>query len=103
MLNCNISYFSLLKYVDFSKGDDSGYLRFEESYAAEKARALAALSDEGGLIMKRHIVTLEPVTGKNFSFDQFFLGFLSNKVTNSPCKLMPSYCTFWLCSLFVTI
>jgi lupus La protein len=58
--------------VDFSKGDDSGYLRFEESKAAEKARALAALSDEGGLIMKGHLVTLEYLPGKNFMFDQIF-------------------------------
>ncbi|CAM0903999.1 unnamed protein product [Alopecurus aequalis] len=56
--------FGTVRYVDFSKGDDSGYLRFEESNAAEKARALAALSDEGGLIMKGHLVTLEPVSGQ---------------------------------------
>uniref|UniRef100_A0ACD5V595 Uncharacterized protein n=1 Tax=Avena sativa TaxID=4498 RepID=A0ACD5V595_AVESA len=56
--------FGTVRYVDFSKGDDSGYLRFEESKAAEKARALAALSDEGGLIMKGHLVTLEPVSGQ---------------------------------------
>ena len=58
----------LLKYVDFSIGDDSGYLRFEDSKAAEKARMAAVLADEGGLIIKDHIITLEPVTGKNFSF-----------------------------------
>lgn len=56
--------FGTVRYVDFSKGDDSGYIRFEDSKAAEKARAFAALSDEGGLIMKGHIVTLEPVTGQ---------------------------------------
>jgi lupus La protein len=53
-----------LKYVDFSIGEDSGYIRFEDSKAAEKARALAAISDEGGLIMKGHLVTLEPVSGQ---------------------------------------
>ena len=58
----------LLKYVDFSIGDDSGYLRFEDSKGAEKARMAAVLADEGGLIIKDHIITLEPVTGKNFSF-----------------------------------
>ncbi|XP_062185836.1 LOW QUALITY PROTEIN: la protein 1-like [Phragmites australis] len=56
--------FGTVRYVDFSKGEDSGYIRFEDSTAAEKARALAALADEGGLIMKGHIVTLEPVTGQ---------------------------------------
>jgi lupus La protein len=53
-----------LKYVDFRKGEDSGYIRFEESTASERARAFAALQDEGGFIMKGHIVTLESVTGK---------------------------------------
>uniref|UniRef100_A0A3B6B146 La protein 1 n=1 Tax=Triticum aestivum TaxID=4565 RepID=A0A3B6B146_WHEAT len=56
--------FGTVRYVDFSKGDISGYLRFEESTAAEKARAFAALADEGGLVMKGHLVTLEPVSGQ---------------------------------------
>ncbi|KAF8703589.1 hypothetical protein HU200_032406 [Digitaria exilis] len=56
--------FGTVRYVDFSKGDDSGFIRFEDSTAAEKARAFAAIADEGGLIMKAHIVTLEPVSGE---------------------------------------
>lgn len=36
--------FFLLKYVDFSIGDDSGYLRFEDSKAAEKARMASVLA-----------------------------------------------------------
>uniref|UniRef100_A0A0E0NHM4 La protein 1 n=1 Tax=Oryza rufipogon TaxID=4529 RepID=A0A0E0NHM4_ORYRU len=56
--------FGTVRYVDFSIGDDSGYLRFEDSKAAEKARMSAVLADEGGLIVKDHIVTLEPVTGE---------------------------------------
>ncbi|KAL6634002.1 hypothetical protein ACP70R_026673 [Stipagrostis hirtigluma subsp. patula] len=56
--------FGTVRYVDFSIGDDSGYLRFEDSKAAEKARMSAVLADEGGLIIKDHIVTLEPVTGE---------------------------------------
>ncbi|CAN6235507.1 unnamed protein product [Urochloa humidicola] len=56
--------FGTVRYVDFSKGDDSGFIRFEDSTAAEKARAFAAIADEGGLIMKAHIVTLEPVSGQ---------------------------------------
>ncbi|OEL19638.1 La protein 1 [Dichanthelium oligosanthes] len=55
--------FGTVRYVDFSIGDDSGYLRFEDSKAAEKARMAAVLADEGGLIIKDHIITLEPVTG----------------------------------------
>ncbi|KAL6899612.1 hypothetical protein ACP4OV_006270 [Aristida adscensionis] len=56
--------FGTVRYVDFSIGDDSGYLRFEDSKAAEKARVSAVLADEGGFIIKDHIVTLEPVTGE---------------------------------------
>ncbi|KAF8704244.1 hypothetical protein HU200_031742 [Digitaria exilis] len=56
--------FGTVRYVDFSKGDDSGFIRFEDSTTAEKARAFAAIADEGGLIMKAHIVTLEPVSGE---------------------------------------
>ncbi|TVU29288.1 hypothetical protein EJB05_20848 [Eragrostis curvula] len=56
--------YGTVRYVDFSIGDDSGYLRFEDSEAAEKARVSAVLTDEGGLIIKDHIVTLEPVTGE---------------------------------------
>uniref|UniRef100_A0A0E0DFQ7 HTH La-type RNA-binding domain-containing protein n=1 Tax=Oryza meridionalis TaxID=40149 RepID=A0A0E0DFQ7_9ORYZ len=56
--------FGTVRYVDFSIGEDSGYIRFEDSKAAEKARALAAISDEGGLIMKGHLVTLELVSGQ---------------------------------------
>ncbi|KAK3158424.1 hypothetical protein QOZ80_2AG0137070 [Eleusine coracana subsp. coracana] len=56
--------YGTVRYVDFSMGDDSGYLRFEDSEAAEKARVSAVLADEGGLIIKNHIVTLEPVTGE---------------------------------------
>lgn len=66
--------FFFLKYVDFSIGDESGYLRFEDSKAAEKARMSAVLADEGGLIVKDHIVTLEPVTG-NWQFDMCLLEF----------------------------
>ncbi|KAK3142178.1 hypothetical protein QOZ80_4BG0343300 [Eleusine coracana subsp. coracana] len=56
--------FGTVRYVDFRKGEDSGYIRFEDSMDAEKARAFTALADEGGLIVKGHIVTLEPVTGQ---------------------------------------
>jgi len=43
--------FGTVRYVDFSIGDDSGFLRFEDSKAAEKVRMAAVLADEGGLII----------------------------------------------------
>lgn len=56
--------FGTVRYVDFSIGEDSGFIRFEDPAAADKARAFAAIADEGGLTMKGHIVILEPVSGQ---------------------------------------
>lgn len=56
--------FGTVRFVDFSMGDDSGYLRFEDPKAADEARVSAVLADEGGLIVKDHIVTVEALTGK---------------------------------------
>ncbi|KAL8139243.1 hypothetical protein V2J09_005264 [Rumex salicifolius] len=53
--------FGTVKYVDFKAGDTSGYIRFEEAEAAQKARAAAVLSAEEGLVVKNFIATLEPV------------------------------------------
>ncbi|GLJ30355.1 hypothetical protein SUGI_0600620 [Cryptomeria japonica] len=52
-----------VKYVDYSMGEDSGYIRFEQPEAAQKARAAAVLSEEGGLIVKNFVAALEPVDG----------------------------------------
>ncbi|KAG5562599.1 hypothetical protein RHGRI_005356 [Rhododendron griersonianum] len=53
------------EFIDFKFGEDSGYIRFEEPEAAQKARAAAALAEEGGLVVKNFVATLDPVTGKN--------------------------------------
>lgn len=45
-------------------GETSGYIRFEEPEAAQKARAAAVLNEEGGLVIKNYIAVLEPVSGK---------------------------------------
>ncbi|XP_057959741.1 la protein 1 [Malania oleifera] len=55
--------FGTVKFIDFKFGADSGYIRFEQPEAAQKARAAAVLAEEGGLIVKNYIATLEPVTG----------------------------------------
>lgn len=53
-------------------GSETGYLRFDDPEASQKARAAAVLAKEGGLAVKNFIAILEPVTGKNtfstFSF-----------------------------------
>ncbi|KAF2304469.1 hypothetical protein GH714_031860 [Hevea brasiliensis] len=56
--------FGTVKFVDFKIGEDSGYVRFEQPEAAQKARATAVLAKEGGLIVKNFIAILEPVTGE---------------------------------------
>lgn len=52
-----------MKYIDFKMGETSGYIRFEDSEASQKARAAAVLTEDGGLLVKNFIATLEPITG----------------------------------------
>ncbi|KAK1312835.1 hypothetical protein QJS10_CPA07g00758 [Acorus calamus] len=56
--------FGIVKYIDYSMGEESGYIRFEDPEAAVKARASAVLVKEGGIVVKSYIATLEPVTGE---------------------------------------
>ena len=56
-----------VQFVDFRMGADSGYIRFEEPEGAQKARAAAVLAEEGGLVVKNYVATLEPVTGRHQS------------------------------------
>lgn len=56
--------FGTVKFVDFKIGEESGYIRYDEPEAAQKARAAAVLSEEGGLTVKNYIANLEPVTGE---------------------------------------
>ncbi|KAL3650826.1 elongin A [Castilleja foliolosa] len=55
--------FGTVKFIDFSYGSETGYVRFEDPEGAQKARAAAVLAEEGGLIVKNFVATLEPVTG----------------------------------------
>ncbi|KAI7751697.1 hypothetical protein M8C21_006987 [Ambrosia artemisiifolia] len=56
--------FGTVKYIDFKMGEESGYIRFEEAEGAQKARAAAVLTEEGGLIVKNFVAVLDPVTGE---------------------------------------
>ncbi|EEF45909.1 la protein 1 [Ricinus communis] len=56
--------FGTVKYIDFKIGEESGYVRFEQPEAAQKARAAAVLAKDGGLAVKNFIAILEPVTGE---------------------------------------
>ncbi|KAK6912713.1 RNA recognition motif domain [Dillenia turbinata] len=56
--------FGTVKFIDFKMGEESGYIRFEEAEAAQKARAAAVLTEGGGLTVKNYIATLEPVTDR---------------------------------------
>ncbi|KAJ7515721.1 hypothetical protein O6H91_22G025000 [Diphasiastrum complanatum] len=53
--------YGTIMFVDFSRGDTSGYVRFELPDAAQKARAAAVLASEGGLVIKTFLVNLEAV------------------------------------------
>nr|KJB71589.1 hypothetical protein B456_011G131400 [Gossypium raimondii] len=55
--------FGTVKYIDLKAGEEKGYIRFDEPEVAQKARAAAVLANEGGLVVKNFIATLEPVTG----------------------------------------
>ncbi|KAK9102688.1 hypothetical protein Sjap_019942 [Stephania japonica] len=55
--------YGTVKYVDFTMGAESGFIRFEEPEAAQKARAAAVIL-EGGLIVKNFCASLEAVTGE---------------------------------------
>ncbi|KAL1337828.1 hypothetical protein HN51_032525 [Arachis hypogaea] len=56
--------FGTVKFIDFTIGDESGYIRFEEAEAAQKARAAVVLTDKGGLPVKNFVAILDPVTGE---------------------------------------
>ncbi|XP_019438407.1 PREDICTED: la protein 1-like isoform X1 [Lupinus angustifolius] len=56
--------FGTVKYIDFKIGEESGYIRFDEAEAAQKARAAAVLSEKGGLIVKNFVAILDPVSGE---------------------------------------
>ncbi|KAD4385089.1 hypothetical protein R6Q59_010785 [Mikania micrantha] len=56
--------FGTVKFIDFKMGEESGYIRFEEAEGAQKARAAAVLTEEGGLMVKNYVAILDPVTGE---------------------------------------
>nr|XP_043640235.1 la protein 1 [Erigeron canadensis] len=56
--------FGTVKFIDFKMGEESGYIRFEEAEASQKARAAAVLTEEGGLLVKNYVAILDPVTGE---------------------------------------
>ncbi|KAI3898901.1 hypothetical protein MKW92_010327 [Papaver armeniacum] len=61
-------------FIDFKIGDDSGYVRFEEPEASQKARAAAVLAEEGGLIVKNYIAFFEAVVMLKKSIGAYFVG-----------------------------
>lgn len=51
-----------MQYVDYAKGDSSGYIRFDQSDDAQKLIAAAA-ETEGSLAIAKHSVTFEALEG----------------------------------------
>ncbi|GAA0174976.1 RNA metabolism protein [Lithospermum erythrorhizon] len=56
--------FGTVKFIDFKIGSESGYIRFEDAQASQKARAAAVLANEGGVVVKNYVAILDPVTGE---------------------------------------
>lgn len=56
--------FGTVKFIDFQIGSESGYIRFEDASASQKARAAAVLADEGGVVVKNYVAILDNVTGE---------------------------------------
>lgn len=71
-------FISYMQFVDFKMGEESGYIRYEEPEAAQKARAAAVLAVEGGLTVKNYIAHLEPVSGMLLPLFSPLCGFLSH-------------------------
>ncbi|KAI3977492.1 hypothetical protein MKX01_000405 [Papaver californicum] len=57
------SKFGTIKYVDYTMGAESGYIRFEEPEGAQKARASAVLVEGGLVVKKNYTASLEAVIG----------------------------------------
>jgi len=55
-----------VQYVDYAKGDASGFLRFDQPEDAQKLIAAAAAEPEGSLTIAKHLVTFEALEGMPF-------------------------------------
>ncbi|CAM6098487.1 unnamed protein product [Calypogeia fissa] len=63
-IKSTLDKFGKINFVDFSRGDASGYARFDKAEAVTTARASAVLTVEGGFIVKDHLLTLNAVEGE---------------------------------------
>ena len=52
-----------VQYVDYVKGESTGFLRFDAPEDAQKLRATAVIEPEGGLTIANHLLTFEAVEG----------------------------------------
>lgn len=64
--------FCCVQYVDYVKGEPTGFLRFEAPEDAQKLRAAAAIESEGALTISKYLVTFEAVEGTIASFLLYF-------------------------------
>ncbi|BBM97322.1 lupus La protein [Marchantia polymorpha subsp. ruderalis] len=53
-----------INFVDFSRGDKAGFVRFDLPEESQKARAAAVLASDGGFVIKEHLVVLNAVEGE---------------------------------------
>ncbi|CAN5962405.1 unnamed protein product, partial [Sphagnum jensenii] len=59
-----LAKFGVIRYVDYAKGDTSGFVRFDQPEEAQKLRAAAVMAPEGGLTIGNQLVTFEALEGE---------------------------------------
>ncbi|KAG0609440.1 hypothetical protein M758_8G184800 [Ceratodon purpureus] len=59
-----LAKFGTIKYVDYAKGKESGFLRFADPAEAQKLREAAAVESKGGMTIANHLVTFEALEGE---------------------------------------
>lgn len=72
------------QYVDYAKGEPTGFLRFDAPEDAQKLRAAAVIEPEGGLTIAKHLITFEALEGTILCFHHIIF---SVSITLVSCAL----------------
>lgn len=63
-IKSGLTKFGIIRYVDYAKGEATGFLRFDVPEDAQKLRAAAAIEPEGALTISKYLVTFEALEGE---------------------------------------
>jgi hypothetical protein len=89
-----------MQYVDYAKGEATGFLRFDVPEDAQKLRAAAVIEPEGGLTIANHLITFEALEGTVQWFDHN--GFLCFDYPRFMCPVFLQHLLVCLLSLGLT-